>query len=176
MLTKTYYVYIITNKNNTTFYIGATDSLIRRMYEHKNELVEGFSKRYRLKKLVYYEETSDINSAIAREKQLKNWHREWKINLIKKDNPGFEDLAVNWFKEMPKRVRHDNIRILIIGQSACYRNIKSHSKLKSGLKAASFETYFLILIYVYVALFCNSTTPKVLNKILISSHRDCFFI
>lgn len=62
------------------------------MYEHKNGLVEGFSKKYKLKDLVYYEETSEISSAIAREKQLKNWHRDWKLNLIRKSNPLLKNL------------------------------------------------------------------------------------
>ena len=92
---KTYYIYIITNFNNTTFYIGITNNLIRRIYEHKQELVEGFSKRYKLKKLVYFEEFSGAEEAINREKQLKNWHHDWKINLIKKVNPELNDLYAN---------------------------------------------------------------------------------
>lgn len=87
-----FYVYIITNIYNSTFYIGITNDIERRIYEHKNELVEGFSKKYKLKKLVYAEEFKDIKEAIQREKQLKNWHREWKINLIKTINPKLNDL------------------------------------------------------------------------------------
>ncbi len=87
-----YYVYILTNFRNTTFYIGVTNDLIRRIYEHKNEVVEGFTERYKLKKLIYFEEYQDPKEAIAREKQLKNWHREWKLNLIKTVNPTFLDL------------------------------------------------------------------------------------
>ena len=94
-MSKNYYVYIITNFNNTTFYIGVTNDLTRRIYEHKNKLIKGFSAKYNLKKLVYFEETSDINSVITREKQLKNWHRVWKVNLIKKENPNFIDLSKN---------------------------------------------------------------------------------
>lgn len=90
----TYYIYILTNKNNTTFYIGVTNNIIKRLFEHKTGLIEGFTKRYRLKKLVYLEEYDDIKTAIAREKQLKNWHRKWKLNLIKKVNPEFKDLSV----------------------------------------------------------------------------------
>jgi len=97
MYSKNCYVYIITNKYNTTFYIGVTNNLEKRMYEHRQELVEGFNKRYKLKKLVYYEEGHDINEAIAREKQLKNWHREWKLNLIREFNPSFKELL-----EIPK--------------------------------------------------------------------------
>lgn len=94
---KTYYLYIISNNLYTTLYIGVTNDLLRRMYEHKNHLIKGFSTRYNLTKLLYYEETDDICAAIAREKQLKNWHREWKMNLIKKTNPKFIDLADGWF-------------------------------------------------------------------------------
>ncbi len=85
----------MTNINDTVLYIGVTNDLKRRVHEHKNGLVEGFSKKYNLCKLVYYEMTTDIKSAIAREKQLKNWHREWKINLIQAANPGFCDLNIN---------------------------------------------------------------------------------
>ena len=90
---KQYYVYIITNKSNSVFYIGMTNNLERRMYEHKNKLLEGFSKQYNLTKLVYYEVTNDVKSAIEREKQLKNWHRDWKINLINEFNPDWNDLT-----------------------------------------------------------------------------------
>ena len=83
----------MTNKNNTTFYIGVTNNIAKRTFEHEVGLLEGFTKRYKLKKLVYLEEYNDINEAIAREKQLKNWHREWKINLIKKVNPAFNNLS-----------------------------------------------------------------------------------
>jgi len=96
MSNKNYYVYILTNKRNTVFYIGVTDDLKRRLYEHKNELIEGFTKKYQLKKLVYFEEYQNINEAIKREKQLKNWHRGWKINLIKNKNPTFKDLSEDW--------------------------------------------------------------------------------
>lgn len=90
---KQYYVYILTNKSNNVFYIGVTNNLIRRMYEHKNKLIEGFTKKYNLTKLVHFEVTNDVKSAISREKQLKNWHREGKINLINQRNPGWKDLS-----------------------------------------------------------------------------------
>jgi len=93
---KNYYVYILSNKINTVFYIGVTDNLKRKLYEHKNELIDGFTKKYKLKKLVYFEEYQDINEAIKREKQLKNWHRDWKINLIKNKNSTFKDLSESW--------------------------------------------------------------------------------
>ncbi len=94
-----YYVYIITNKLNTTFYIGMTNDLLRRIWEHRQGEIKGFSQKYKLKKLVYFEDTDDVGVAIGREKQLKNWHRGWKLNLIKQDNPNFEDLAQEWFDE-----------------------------------------------------------------------------
>ena len=88
-----YYVYILTNKSNNVLYIGVTNDLIRRIFEHKNKLVEGFTKKYNLRKLVYYEATNDIEGAINREKQPKNWHRDWKINLIDQFNPDWKDLS-----------------------------------------------------------------------------------
>ena len=93
---KDYYVYILTN-NSKTLYIGVTNNLERRIYEHKNKLFEGFSKKYNLTKLVYYEATSDVNAAIKREKQLKNWRREWKISLIERVNPEWKDLSAELF-------------------------------------------------------------------------------
>ena len=92
-----YYVYILTNDLHSVFYIGVTNNLIRRIYEHKNKLVEGFTKKYNLIYLVFFEECIDIRSAIEREKQLKNWHRDWKINLIKSVNPTLADLSLNLF-------------------------------------------------------------------------------
>lgn len=89
---KSYFIYIVTNKNNTTFYIGMTNDLGRRMYEHKSNALPGFTSKYKLKKIVYFEEFTNPMDAIRREKQLKNWHREWKINLIKDVNPEFKDL------------------------------------------------------------------------------------
>ncbi|OGK20360.1 hypothetical protein A2866_04680 [Candidatus Roizmanbacteria bacterium RIFCSPHIGHO2_01_FULL_39_8] len=91
-----FYVYILSNVKRTVFYIGVTNNLRRRIYEHKEGIVKGFSSQYILKYLVYFEEYKEINSAISREKQLKNWRRQWKINLIKKKNPKLEDLTKNW--------------------------------------------------------------------------------
>jgi len=85
-------VYILTNFNETTFYIGVTSDLKKRIYEHKNKVVEGFTSKYNVDRLVYYELTDSIVTAINREKQLKRWHRQWKINLIKEHNPEFIDL------------------------------------------------------------------------------------
>lgn len=92
-----YYVYILTNKYNTTLYIGVTNNLERRVFEHRQSLLPGFTKKYKMRKLVHFEETDDVGAAIAREKQLKNWYREWKINLIRQENPDFADLAADWY-------------------------------------------------------------------------------
>ncbi len=87
------YVYIMSNIKRTTFYIGVTNDLVRRVMEHREGKIPGFTQRYRLKDLVYYEELPSIKDAIMREKQLKNWHRDWKINLIKALNPEMKDLT-----------------------------------------------------------------------------------
>ena len=92
----TYYVYIITNKSNSTLYVGVTNNLERRLFEHKNKLVDGFSKRYNLNKLIYFEETSDINSAIEREKQIIAYSRLKKESLIFYQNPTKNDLSEDW--------------------------------------------------------------------------------
>ena len=89
---KYYYIYILTNENNTTLYVGVTNDLPKRIYEHKNKFADDFSKKYNLNKLVYYELFNDVYSAIKREKQLKNWYRQWKINLIEQNNKKWEDL------------------------------------------------------------------------------------
>ena len=89
---KHYYVYIMTNKNNQVFYIGLTNNLIRRVYEHKAKIIKGFTAKYNINKLVYYENFNNPNEAIKREKQLKNWHRDWKINLISEFNNEWRDL------------------------------------------------------------------------------------
>ena len=85
-------MYILTNYDETTFYIGVTSNLKKRIFEHKNKVVEGFTKKYNLDRLVYYEQTDSVETALNREKQLKRWHRQWKINLIKEFNPTFDDL------------------------------------------------------------------------------------
>ncbi|MFC1566293.1 GIY-YIG nuclease family protein [bacterium] len=96
MQRKNYYVYIITNWTNMVMYIGVTNNLERRMYEHKNKLVNGFSEKYNINKLVYYEETSDVISAIEREKEIKKWRREKKNKLVIKLNPLWQDLSEEW--------------------------------------------------------------------------------
>jgi putative endonuclease len=89
---KTYYVYIMTNLTNTVLYIGVTNDLIRRVYEHKEGLIKGFTEKYKCNKLVWYESTNDINSAIKKEKQMKKWKRVYKENLINQMNPECKDL------------------------------------------------------------------------------------
>jgi len=95
-MSKEYYVYIMTNKSRT-LYTGVTNNLIRRVYEHKNKLVAGFTSKYNIHFLVYYEAGSDIHSAIAREKQIKGWLRAKKITLIDSMNPAWKDLSEEWF-------------------------------------------------------------------------------
>jgi putative endonuclease len=92
MVSKQYYVYILTNKSGT-LYTGVTNDLVRRVFEHKNQMVDGFTKRYNLKYLVYYEATDDVHSAIAREKQIKGWLRAKKLQLINSLNPAWKDLS-----------------------------------------------------------------------------------
>jgi putative endonuclease len=92
MREKSYFVYILASKRNGTLYIGVTGDLIRRVYQHKNKTADGFTKQYEVDKLVYFEETTEVESAIVREKQLKKWNRKWKLDLIEKSNPKWEDL------------------------------------------------------------------------------------
>jgi len=87
-----YYVYILTNKNNSVLYVGVTSDLVRRVYQHKNKMVEGFTSKYKLNKLVYYEIFSDVKEAIKREKQIKGWKRVKKESLINNFNPSWKDL------------------------------------------------------------------------------------
>ena len=91
MNVKKYFVYILSSKNKV-LYVGFTDVLARRIYEHKLGMVDGFTKRYNVNILVYYESHPDLKSAVDREKQLKNWHRQWKINLIESVNKDWKDL------------------------------------------------------------------------------------
>jgi putative endonuclease len=86
------YVYIMTNQKNGTLYIGSTVDLIKRVWEHKNKITGGFTAKYNLTSLIYYEEHADIISAGEQEKRYKSWRREWKISLIKTKNPGWKDL------------------------------------------------------------------------------------
>jgi putative endonuclease len=90
-----YYVYIMSNAKNSPLYVGMTSNLEKRIWEHKNKLVEGsFTSKYNLTKLLYWEMCEDVNSIITRKKQLKNWHKSWKLNLIKTTNPKLKDLSL----------------------------------------------------------------------------------
>ena len=93
-----YYVYILANRNNKVIYVGVTNDLERRMYEHKSKLCEGFTKRYHVDKLVYFDVAADVKSAIEREKQIKGWIRTRKNKLIETINPNWEDLTEQWRK------------------------------------------------------------------------------
>lgn len=110
------FVYIMTNSKNKTLYVGVTNDLYRRVMEHKQGLVSSFTDQYQLYKLVYYEQVAGADEAIRREKQLKRWHRDWKVNLISEMNPNWEDLSesvlgISSSNETPsgmlKRVQHD---------------------------------------------------------------------
>ena len=97
-MSKQYYVYIMTNRSRT-LYVGVTNDLERRVYEHKQKLIPGFTERYNITQLVYYEVTSDIHSALAREKQIKGWLRAKKIALIESVNAEWRDLSAEWAEE-----------------------------------------------------------------------------
>ena len=91
-----YYVYLLSSKKNGTLYIGVTNDLERRMFEHKNKLLSGFTAKYNVNKLMYFEDFQYVNDALKREKQLKNWNRQWKIDLIEKENKEWKDLSIDW--------------------------------------------------------------------------------
>ena len=93
MKQKTYYVYILASKRNGTIYVGVTVNLAKRMAQHKQGAADGFTKKHGVKTLVHFEGTNDVKEALRREKQLKNWKRDWKINLIEKTNPDWRDLS-----------------------------------------------------------------------------------
>lgn len=88
-----YYIYIMTNKSDKVMYVGVTNNLARRVSEHKSEMIDGFTKRYHTHKLVYFEEYTEVNDAIVREKQIKSWSREKKNQLVKMKNPDFADYS-----------------------------------------------------------------------------------
>ena len=91
------FVYIVSNKNRTTFYIGVTSDIKRRILEHKTGKGSAFTHKYNLVDLMYYEKIEGMDECISREKQLKNWHRDWKLNLIRESNPDLKDLAADWY-------------------------------------------------------------------------------
>ncbi|MBW8012814.1 MAG: GIY-YIG nuclease family protein [Chloroflexi bacterium] len=91
-----YFVYIMTN-NSKTLYTGVTNNITRRVYEHRNKLGSNFTKKYKITKLIYFETVTDVNVAIEREKQIKGWVRQKKIELIESDNPNWTDLSADWY-------------------------------------------------------------------------------
>lgn len=91
-----YFVYIMSNRKDGVLYIGVTSNLERRIVEHKYRMIKGFSKRYNLGKLIYFEETQDVHAALQREKNLKHYIRQWKVDLIESVNPEWKDLAAEW--------------------------------------------------------------------------------
>ncbi|MEI6499227.1 MAG: GIY-YIG nuclease family protein [bacterium] len=92
---KKYFVYILASHKNGTLYIGVTSDLSKRVFQHKNKLLEGFSNKYDINKLVYFEQTTDVKEAILREKQMKKWERAWKIRLIEENNQEWRDLYID---------------------------------------------------------------------------------
>jgi len=94
-----FYVYIMANKKDGTLYIGFTNNIERRVLEHKQGVNEGFTRKYRIKKLVYFEEHKYVRNALTREYQMKKWLRKWKIELIEQDNPEWKDLAIDWYSQ-----------------------------------------------------------------------------
>jgi putative endonuclease len=101
---KNYYVYILASRRNGTLYIGVTSDLIKRTWEHKNKVIEGFTKRYSVDKLVYFEQFSDPENAIKREKRLKKYNRKWKLELIEKENPEWRDFYGELVSGLPDQV------------------------------------------------------------------------
>jgi putative endonuclease len=91
------FVYILASRRNGTIYVGCTTDLAKRIYEHRNDLVRGFTRQYRVKRLVYFETWHDVSDVALRERRMKDWHRAWKIQLIETDNPNWDDLAVRLF-------------------------------------------------------------------------------
>ena len=89
-------VYILASRRHGTLYIGVTSNLTQRLYQHRNKITKGFASRYAVFRLVHFEQFADMDSAIAREKQLKNWTRDWKVALIERENPLWDDLAIPW--------------------------------------------------------------------------------
>lgn len=103
-MTEYFYVYILTSQRNGTLYIGVTSNLIKRIHEHKEGFVDGFTKKYNVKMLVYYEPHENAESAIKPEKQMKEWKRQWKLELIEKNNPEWDDLynTITGFRPAPE--------------------------------------------------------------------------
>ena len=103
-MNKNYYVYILANKRNGALYIGVTSDLIKRVWEHKNKVIEGFTQKYNVNKLVYFEQYNDPINAIKREKRLKKYNRKWKLGLIEKETPDWKDLYKKLITGLSDRV------------------------------------------------------------------------
>ncbi len=103
-MTQEYFVYILTNKRKGVLYVGSTYDLYKRVYEHKTRAVMSFTSKYNINRLVYYEIYDDLQSALRRERRLKKWYRNWKIELIEKENPKWLDLSIRWFEGNNKMV------------------------------------------------------------------------
>ena len=101
---KDYYVYVLASQRNGTLYVGVTSNLIKRIWEHKNKAIEGFTQKYNVDKLVYFEQYRDPENAIKREKRLKKYNRQWKLELIEKENPVWRDLYNDLVSGLPDRV------------------------------------------------------------------------
>lgn len=100
-MSKSYYIYILASGRNGTLYVGVTNDLVRRVSEHKNGDADGFTKKYKVNRLVWFDETSDITAAIQREKTMKRWRREWKLNVIEEMNPQWHDLYDDLISDLP---------------------------------------------------------------------------
>jgi putative endonuclease len=100
-----FYIYLLTNQNNKVMYVGVTNNLVRRVYEHKTKQIQGFTEKYNVNKLGYFEETSDIRVAITREKEIKKWRREKKNLLVVSVNPEWKELSEGWFGDLSLRSR-----------------------------------------------------------------------
>jgi len=105
--TDSFWVYIVTNKRNGTLYVGVTNSIHRRIWEHKEKQIEGFTKKYSLTMLVYFEDFPSPDTAIAREKELKGWLRRRKLSLIERDNPNWADLTSGWYDPLDSSLRSE---------------------------------------------------------------------
>jgi putative endonuclease len=130
-----YYVYILTNWNNKVMYIGITNDLERRLYEHKNKLVDGFTKKYNVNKLVYYEHGNDVHAVIAREKEIKKWRREKKDKLVITMNPEWKDLSSEW-QASPRDGISTSTGALVISTSAARRNLAPTAEDFSPLRGS----------------------------------------
>jgi putative endonuclease len=107
MTERRYYVYLLSNQHHTVMYVGVTNDLQRRMWQHKNKAVPGFTSRYNIDRLMYFESFRDVSAAITREKQLKGYGRVKKIALIKRENPSWTDLSAEWFESGDSSLRSE---------------------------------------------------------------------